>query len=178
MIETYFTSDTHFSHKNILEYEKEHRPFSTIEEMNECLIERWNSVVRPKDNVYHLGDFCMGGKENIEIAGRLNGLKRLILGNHDSYPMEEYLKYFHRIYGVKFWENCILTHVPVHPSNMMGEKRRCVLNLHGHKHSKVMNDIKYFNVAVERHNLTPVNADLIKRHIDIMDRVETIRNES
>ena len=51
-----FTSDTHFGHNNIIKFCK--RPWKTTEEMNEALIERWNSVVKPDDIVFHLGDFA------------------------------------------------------------------------------------------------------------------------
>ena len=79
MINTWFISDTHFKHKNILEYEKEARPFNTVEEMNEKIIDNWNHTVGIKDIVYHLGDFAFG-KNNISIAARLHGRKRLVLG--------------------------------------------------------------------------------------------------
>jgi len=179
MKSVWFTSDSHFGHKNILEYEKEHRNFSTIEEMNEFLIEKWNSVVKPKDTIYHLGDFCFGRK-NIDIAARLNGNKQLILGNHDCYPSIDYLKYFEKLYGVTYWKQCVLSHMPVHHN---GLGARWMLNLHGHLHSKTVqipaigcdrygnqvpymkDDINYFNVSVERHNLTPVHSDLIMERI-------------
>lgn len=77
-----FTSDTHFGHARILQYCK--RPWTTVEEMNEGLIERWNEVVRPTDHIYHLGDFGMGSPKHWQkIVERLNGYKILILGNHD-----------------------------------------------------------------------------------------------
>lgn len=78
----WFTSDTHFCHKKVIEYSN--RPFETVEEMDEALILMWNSVVRPNDTVWHLGDFAFAKKDKIiEIAHRLNGHKNLILGNHD-----------------------------------------------------------------------------------------------
>ena len=89
MTETYFTSDTHFGHRNILEYEKEARPFETVEEMNEQLIANWNDTVRPKDIVFHLGDFAFGAI-NVPIADRLNGYKRLVMGNHDCHSFDLY----------------------------------------------------------------------------------------
>ena len=113
MINTFFTSDHHFGHQNILEYllKKESRPFSCLEEMHEVMIERWNSVVRCNDIVYHLGDFCFGRK-NISIGGRLNGKKKLIMGNHDIYPSVDYLNYFtDKLYGIFFWQECILSHI-------------------------------------------------------------------
>lgn len=183
MINTWFTSDTHFGHKNILEYEKEARPFSSVEEMNEKLIDNWNSVVRASDIVWHLGDFCFG-KGNLEIAQRLRGKKRLVMGNHDTYAASDYLLYFERIFGAFFWKQCILTHIPVHPNNLGS---RAFLNIHGHLHSnKVMSneivapekeypmnwmmkpDINYLNVSCEQNNLTPFHSDII------MDRLKEL----
>lgn len=187
MVETWFTSDSHFGHKNILEYEKQARPFETIEEMHTVLIDRWNSVVKPKDTVYHLGDFAFG-RHNIAIAERLHGRKRLVMGNHDTYPTVEYLRYFDKLYGVMFWNRCILSHIPVHPDDLGS---RCMLNVHGHLHSRVVllpalysqnvwtnpegvvsifpertPDKNYFNVSVEQNNLTPIHADVILKRLE------------
>lgn len=84
----WFTSDTHFFHKRILEYCQ--RPFANVEEMNNELIYRWNQVVRNDDVVFHLGDFCLGkpNKWN-SILDRLNGKICLILGNHDTIHLNE-----------------------------------------------------------------------------------------
>lgn len=177
MINTWFTSDTHFGHKNILEYEKEVRPFSSVEEMNECLIERWNMVVRKNDVVYHLGDFAFG-RHNIKIAERLLGKKKLIMGNHDIYPATDYLPYFDKLYGVLYWKMCILSHIPVHPNNLGS---RAFLNIHGHLHSKKVmrertwdgsfvgiqfeEDLNYINVSCEQNNLTPIHSDLIMERL-------------
>ena len=192
MNEVWFTSDTHFGHKNILEYEKEARPFETVEEMNEALISNWNDTVRPKDIVYHLGDFAFG-RSNVELAGRLNGRKRLIMGNHDVYNNSVYLDYFEKLFGVHYWRRCVLSHIPVHVGNLGS---RAILNVHGHLHSRhvmmpatelysiatnngellvrgafdheMIVDENYFNVSVELHNLRPVNSSLI------MDRLKEI----
>lgn len=180
MIETWFTSDTHFGHKNILEYEKEARPFSTVEEMNEVLISNWNGSVKPSDIIWHLGDFCFG-RANLAIADRLQGKKRLVMGNHDTHPSAEFLRYFDRLFGVTFWKKCILSHVPVHPSNLGS---RAFLNVHGHLHSKkvqrevfianeycdhgetrTIDDRNYYNVSCEQNNLTPINADIILQRL-------------
>ena len=78
-----FTSDTHYYHKKIIEYC--HRPFGSVEEMNEAMIDRWNSKVKPEDEVYHIGDFALkcSVPEVENIVRRLNGHIHLILGNHD-----------------------------------------------------------------------------------------------
>lgn len=78
----WFTADTHFGHANIIEHSS--RPFGTIEEHDEALIERWNEVVRPNDEVFHLGDFALTKPGRIlETLNRLNGRLSLVLGNHD-----------------------------------------------------------------------------------------------
>lgn len=78
----FFTSDTHFGHNNIIRFCN--RPFASAEDMNEAMIENWNSVVGPEDIVFHLGDFGFGSADDmIEIRKRLNGKIYLIIGNHD-----------------------------------------------------------------------------------------------
>ena len=81
--QTWFTSDEHYYHKNICKYAG--RPFSSVDEMNETLISNHNNVVAQYDHVYHLGDFAFTQIDKIEgIIKRLNGIHRLILGNHDK----------------------------------------------------------------------------------------------
>lgn len=80
----FFTSDTHFSHANIIRYAR--RPFANVDEMNEEMIKRWNSVVTKSDFVYHLGDVAFEKDEAklIWLISRLNGEIHLIEGNHDN----------------------------------------------------------------------------------------------
>lgn len=79
----FFTADDHFGHKRILEYTN--RPFASVAEMDSCLVDAWNSVVLPQDQIWHLGDFCLGPVERaIEVASRLNGHKHIVWGNHDE----------------------------------------------------------------------------------------------
>lgn len=185
MVDTWFTSDTHFGHKNILEYEKEARPFATVEEMNEQLIDNWNDTVRPKDIVFHLGDFAFGAV-NVAIADRLNGNKRLIMGNHDCHSFDLYVRHFQRLFGAHYWKRCLLTHIPVHPENL---GQRFLLNVHGHLHNRKVKtgviydvaekefvkmvwvtDKNYFNVAVECHNLRPVHSSVIMERLKELDQ--------
>lgn len=78
----YFTSDNHFGHANIIKYCN--RPFASVEEMNETMIERWNATVTDDDLVYHLGDFAFGKPEFIaDILRRLKGKIVIMKGNHD-----------------------------------------------------------------------------------------------
>jgi len=79
---TFFTSDTHFNHAHIIRFCT--RPFTDVNQMNEALIRNWNRVVGQNDVIFHLGDFCFGGKAAWNsILDRLNGRIFLILGNHD-----------------------------------------------------------------------------------------------
>lgn len=83
---TWLTSDTHYSHVNILlpSYTRRRETFADLQAMNEGLVGRWNERVKPEDSAYHLGDLCMGDKSQIpNIVRRLNGHKHLVLGNHD-----------------------------------------------------------------------------------------------
>jgi len=83
----HFTSDTHWGHKNIIQYSK--RPFSSVEDMNEALIKNWNDRVGQYDTVYHLGDFAFMPYDDLKkTARRLNGIKHLIRGNHDKEIMK------------------------------------------------------------------------------------------
>ena len=80
----WFTSDVHFFfHKNIIKYCN--RPFLSVEDMNEQLINNWNNCVSIDDNIYSLGDFafCKIGQLK-EILSRLNGNITMITGNHDE----------------------------------------------------------------------------------------------
>lgn len=80
---TFFTSDTHFGHSRLLE--KAERPFADADEMDDHIVSNWNSVVGPNDLVWHLGDFAVSAdaEKVSRTFARLNGRKRLVLGNHD-----------------------------------------------------------------------------------------------
>jgi calcineurin-like phosphoesterase family protein len=94
MPQTWFISDTHFFHKNIMQYSG--RPFKDVDELNDRMIKNYCAVVRPEDTVYHLGDFSFGGQEKVKQAlatwASLPGTKHLNLGNHDYYLYHGKLK--------------------------------------------------------------------------------------
>jgi len=78
----WFIADTHFSHTNIIRYAS--RPFARVEEMNRCLIDKWNQCVDVDDQVFFLGDFGLGDAEHLNsICSQLTGHKVCIRGNHD-----------------------------------------------------------------------------------------------
>lgn len=171
------TSDSHFNHANILRFKDSKtgnliRPgFSSVEEMNECMIQRWNEVVRPGDKVYHLGDVVMGNDQEGWMKRhwpRLMGQKRLTVGNHDNVKMLASGGFFAK---VELWRvfsefGLILSHIPLHESSLYrgaGDGQQ-MLNVHGHIHQNASPDGPYRCVCVEHTNYYPVNIDELRSY--------------
>ena len=152
----FIISDTHFAHANICRYEPVARPFASVGEHDEEVVRRWNDTVKPKDTVWHLGDVLFGECAFATLA-RLNGVKKLVMGNHDHYPIARYAEHFSTIRGAVQMRDCIFTHIPVHPDQL----HRFRANVHGHLHSKTVSDDSYINVSAEQNNLTPVLLDKV-----------------
>lgn len=168
----YFTSDLHFNHGNILAYEPITRPFATIDEMNEALITNWNSVVKPEDTVYVLGDFAMGPASDVRgLVSRLNGTIKLVRGNHDT-PAKlkiyqemgievkdiEYLTYKGRFF--------ILCHFPIASEEFMQmvvNNNSEVINVYGHVHSNTQKGFYKgtYHIGVDTNNLTPISIEQV-----------------
>lgn len=92
----FYISDWHYDHKNILSYDN--RPFFTVAEMNQSLVERWNKAVGKDDLVYILGDmFWCTPKQAVPILDELNGQKFLVKGNHDNTKYSEFAQRFVKI---------------------------------------------------------------------------------
>jgi calcineurin-like phosphoesterase family protein len=87
---TWFTADHHFGHKAIIEHTN--RPFSSVEEMDEAMIDRWNAMVKPTDTVWHLGDLSLMSQTSVlSILRRLNGEIMLVPGGHDRNWLHRYV---------------------------------------------------------------------------------------
>lgn len=176
----FFTSDTHFGHENIIRFCN--RPFASAEEMNEVLINNWNSVVGPDDHVFHLGDFALGGAESWKaILPRLNGHIHLILGNHDLKNFRtSYADYFEEVVMQKYIQvgkkSIYLNHCPF---LCFGGAYRDepVWQLFGHVHSgptsegKDTERLQYlfptqYDVGVDNNNYTPVSFEQVKEIIN------------
>lgn len=165
----WFISDTHFSHYNIIRYTG--RPFQTVDEMNEKMIENWNASVEPDDTVFFLGDFGMGTSEFLtNLCGRLNGKKICIRGNHDGTPAK-----MHRIGFTLVLESATikvgrhdveLIHIP-------SQKSPAHFQLHGHVHEKRPNKLvdRQLNLSVEVWDYKPVSEKTI---ISLLDRVPAV----
>lgn len=177
MKNTWFSSDAHLDHRNIIKYCS--RPFDSVEEMNEKLIQNWNEVVQDNDDVIYLGDFGLRGPEHLmPYRNRLKGNWRMfIAGNHDRTSListpglaDHVVKYGEKkvvsfdIDGIKLW----LSHCPA-----------CVfandpINLYGHTHEKYPlretgNIIQRINIGVDAWNYYPVSWEQIKELITTSD---------
>jgi calcineurin-like phosphoesterase family protein len=171
MADIWVISDTHFNHKNILNFHDDEgqrvRPFNSVEEMNEVLIERWNARVKPGDKIYHLGDVYFGPKSWIEENWhKLNGKKRLIVGNHDDIPYIVGQRMFEKVDMWRMFSefNLLLTHVPVHNSTLYERrfKDKPMTNVHGHIHSNKSPAGPYHCVCAEQTDYYPVNLEELR----------------
>lgn len=160
---TYFTSDTHFGHGGSLGIFR--RPFGSVTEMNETMIERWNSSVAPDDEVWHLGDLAlqMPIDKVAELFERLNGFKHLIAGNNDGPAVLSLLGWA----SVQHYAELeiegrflVLCHYPFRSWNRM---HKGALNLHGHSHGGLDPLPRQIDVGVDVWDFRPVTLDEILR---------------
>lgn len=167
MKDYWFISDTHFFHANSLQWERDTRGsmFSSVEEMNEYMVDKWNSVVKQGDIVYHLGDVFLGPsthEERSSLIGRLKGSKRLVVGNHDDIKYLSSGGWFKKVQLWRVWHDkpLLFTHVPVHESCIQERvKQDGGINVHGHTHGRGSPEGPYRSVCVELNDYTPVNLE-------------------
>ena len=170
MANIFLISDHHLFHGNILTFLKADgtnvRSFSSVEEMDEHMIACHNSVVRPGDKTYFLGDVCFSAKA-LPLVARMNGEKVLIKGNHDKLKLSQYQTLFKDVRGSHQFDGMLLTHIPVHTESLA----RWPCNVHGHLHTNRVRlhngevDPRYFNVSVECINYTPISLEELKLEI-------------
>lgn len=166
MAKTFVIADPHFGHKGVCHFnEGTLRPWDTPEEMDEALVDNWNSVVSDRDRVYVLGDLAIN-RRAIPTVGRCNGRKVLVKGNHDIFKLKDYLPFFDdvRAYVVQPANRIIMSHIPIHPVNL----ERWNLNIHGHMHAGKIDDPKYLCVSVEQINFTP---------LDLQDVIDNLNSQ-
>jgi calcineurin-like phosphoesterase family protein len=178
---TFFTSDTHFGHANIIRLCN--RPFKDVEEMNEKLVENWNRVVPEDGTVFHLGDFAFGGSALWNsIIPRLNGQIYLIIGNHDRKNLRQ--GYMDKFVGVlpqmqiQIEKRSIyLNHYPfLCYGGSYRNDADAVWQLFGHVHSgptssgldcgRLVHLFPYqYDVGVDNNNYTPISWTEVKEKI-------------
>lgn len=164
MSKVFFTSDIHCGHENLC---KSLRGM-TADESFEVIAKNWNNKVTKRDIVYILGDITMEKHQDIgKYLSKLNGQKVIIGGNHDvKRCCIEYQKLGIPVMGVLQYKGFLCTHIPVHPTQLVGFKG----NIHGHIHLSGIIDglgkydpphlgYPYYNVNTEFHDYTPVLFD-------------------
>lgn len=164
MANIWLTSDLHFNHDKSFIWEA--RGFSSVQEMNEEQIARYNAFVEDEDIVYIAGDSMMGADMNagLELLKRLKGKKYLVIGNHDTdariaaYKESGIFEDVQFAYRLKIkGRSYLVTHYPTITAN--GEDTRTV-NLYGHTHQTTTHfeDRKYmYHIGVDSNNCFPVN---------------------
>jgi calcineurin-like phosphoesterase family protein len=163
MSRVYCISDLHFGHKKILGFSGHLRDGNTLEEHDEILVAKWNSVVGKRDLVYVLGDVAFSRQAFFKYVPQLNGRKVLVRGNHDDFQCGEYLQYFEDVAGIFKKSGHWFSHAPIHPAELRGCK-----NVHGHVHHATIRnhyhepDERYINVCVEACGGYPVEFEEIK----------------
>ena len=158
-------SDTHFGDEKFYTYKLDDgtpaRYFKNYIDADIYMVDKWNSVVKPEDKVYMLGD--LGEKRVLKyVLPSLNGTKVLIKGNHDRDKISFYKEYFKDIRAYHHIDNILMAHIPVHP-NCKGKFK---IQVHGHTHAFCIKDNFYYNVCVENHDYTPVHFDIIKEYAE------------
>jgi calcineurin-like phosphoesterase family protein len=159
----FFTSDTHFGHGGALGLYR--RPFASVVEMNDVLVERWNETVGADDVLWHLGDFAIRQRPAVvaDLLARLRGRKHLVTGNNDPSATTE----------LNAWESVqpyieisidsvslVLCHYPFRSWRGMSKGW---VNLHGHSHGRLKPQPRQFDVGVDVWSFRPVSLDEILR---------------
>lgn len=157
------------------------RGFSNPEDMNREIVRRWNAVVSPEDEVYHLGDLVLSDIDaGIEFVKQLNGKIHLIRGNHDTdTKVERFKNECPNIVSIE-WATMIrhkkimffLSHCPsITKTPEDGANKQGIINLFGHTHQThnfYNGNFYMYHVGCDSHNLTPVSIEQI---------IEDIKNE-
>lgn len=174
MNQSFFTSDHHFGHASIIK--NANRPFTSVEEMDETLIQRWNEKVKSTDSVYYLGDLGLCRAERLkEILKQLNGNIYLVKGNHDDSAMScknrfEWVKDYYElkipndsVIGGK--QRLILFHYAIRQWNY---KRQGAYHLFGHSHGKLVDNPNELSmdVGVDCHHFYPISFEEVNAKME------------
>lgn len=155
----WFTSDLHINHERIIEYCN--RPFSSVEEMNDALVTRWNDRVMDSDIVYVVGDMFLGKPENAtDTIKSLKGYKVLVLGNHDRSRRTMLECGFDEVWQRKNLtlgdgRKVLLSHKPLPESTL----QHVEMQVHGHRHAGPIASGKRVNVCVDLWDFRPISED-------------------
>lgn len=173
----FFISDTHFSHRAIIKYST--RTFSSVDEMDETMIDNWNKLVKPTDTVWHLGDFSFArGGALEEILRRLNGSINLCPGNHDKeiikniqWLLDE--KLFASIQHYKELKGYLPDRLPIvlfhYGMRVWNKSHFGSIHLYGHSHGSLPPHGKSVDVGVDCKEITdeyrPIHLDEVLQYM-------------
>ena len=164
MANTWFTADFHLGHTNIIRYCS--RPFATVEEMDQAIIERLNASVRPNDVLYFLGDFCMGGQTRVRAYRQRIQCKKIfaVPGNHDKQArkLEAEFSWLDNLAEVSIHGQLIvLCHYAL---RVWDRSNRGSWHLYGHSHGRLpqVTNALCMDVGVDTHDFRPWHFDEIK----------------
>jgi len=165
-------SDIHFWHKNVIRYSD--RPFDSVEEMNETIIDNWNSKVKAQDIVFNLGDFAFCGTNKvIEILRRLNGTQYFTYGNHDKVmkrdEVQEFCKDTKKIAlfadTIEFNYKGTPIFMSHYSHRVWNRSHRGAIHLYGHSHGSLPGIGRSMDVGVDTKELvsdyTPFSLDTV-----------------
>lgn len=178
-MDTWFTSDTHFGHANIIKYSK--RPYKDVDEMNEKMIQEWNHLVKPGDNVHHNGDFAFMPVDKLErLLWRLNGNIHLVLGNHDKEIVKNrnrLLKHG-KLVTIQHYNELKLDGKPMivlfhYGCRVWNKSHHGSILLYGHSHGSLPPFGKSVDVGVDCKEITseyrPIHVDEVLKYMDKRD---------
>jgi calcineurin-like phosphoesterase family protein len=169
----WFTADTHFNHANVIKYCQ--RPFASVDEMNQALIDNINERVQPGDTLYHLGDFSFGRRDRKtnDAAKYLERIRcknvMIIPGNHDPHhanglPRKEFAQLFAGCYpffrlkaelaGVR--AEIFMFH---YACRVWMKSHHGTWHLYGHSHGTLedLPNSMSLDIGVDSHNYRPLN---------------------
>ena len=153
------TSDLHLGHKNIHKFRAE---FESAEHHHEVMFENLAMNIQKRDSVIFLGDIAFDRYWLNKIKSIKCEKKLLICGNHDTengIKMRDLVGVYDDVMSLHSRRNYWFSHCPIHPSEMRGKTG----NIHGHLHSKTIDDERYINACVERTSYKPITfAELIR----------------
>lgn len=161
----FFTADTHWGHKKIIE--RCWRPFTSVEEMDEILIQNWNKTVKSSDDVYHLGDFNFRSKlTTFDYFSQLNGHLHIIWGNHDDDFARKYKHLFASHQDTKYLrlhgEKISLFH---YPQRAWRNSHHGAWHLFGHCHGSYPGLGKSIDVGIDVWKYAPVSFEELREYM-------------
>lgn len=168
----FFTSDHHFSHRLMLKI----RGFESLEEMDSLMIERWNSVISPRDEVYHLGDVSLTGPlRTLHVLNSLNGRIYLIKGNHDRCVTKkkcaERFEWIKDSYILKI-DKKYKFHLYHYPLRTWNSMHYGAFSLYGHCHNKLPSHGLSFDVGVDGNNYYPWSLE------EVLEKMEQLKQSN